>query len=911
MARAVSIARKIFERAQAAPTDPALSIDGETWTYAELLGAAGALASRLPTPPARGPAPAVAIMAHRHASAYLGVLACLLRGCTYVPIGIDHPPRRNLAVLARSGARHVICGDLAAGDWARLVAEDEGAAGGIEAIAWPDRKTAPAPMPEAPAADIDASRRAYILFTSGSTGEPKGVPISHAALTGYLDAASALMPTGPGDRFSQTFELTFDLSVHDLLLCWTSGAHLVVAGRADLSRPAEYIRAHQLTRWFSVPSLAFQIRSQGDLSRDAFPSLRTSLFCGEALPWSLADEWAAAAPNGPVENWYGPTEATIACARFVLPPPGGVRPHDLVPIGEAFEGMALSVRGPDLRPLPDGEAGELFLSGRQLAEGYLNDPEKTAGAFVAIPGEAGASYRTGDRAVRDPGGPARFLGRVDNQVKVRGFRIELGEVEAALRDAAGGANAVALSWPPGEPSGRFIVAALEADTFDHAAVIAAVSQALPDYMAPAQVFGLGTFPVNASGKADRRAVAAEVAQRMAAAARSAAAVKLSAEQKRFMAAIRAVSPTLDPERVLSAPSLIAAGMDSLSFITLTAEMERLYRRNLSQDEVVELSTLSFDELLTALKRRSGQTPFGRTWGRLAKKLKRLFVRKEKQLSADEKLSHRTNRAVQFVHALPALLATADRPVVLAIGSSGVFRGLTPEHFEAEAAALGHAVLCINAGLPGLSATGLNRLCGWIRQVCEVAGVTLEAAIFELDPMHVSVIPARADLDLSEHFFTAEQPAFAEGELGPDFEWDGPSRGALRAVGAAAAPERRPNWERRRDREVARAFAGDVAFAPSAIAHWAEGLKDLAPVARRTFCFIHPADKAMLAELPERQRGLRFEALKAALAELQPMKCIAWEDFDLVPADFQDVNHVTPRAREKLSRQLARFVFAGT
>ena len=448
-------------------------------------------------------------MAQRHVSSYVAVLACLMRGHAWVPVSVDHPDQRNLAVLRKSRARRIVCGGRAEAALSAMLdrAPDQKAV--LDVVRCSDSKAGwPKSFSGAELAEtVEADRRAYILFTSGSTGEPKGVPISHRALTGYIDAASGLMPTGPGDRFSQTFELTFDLSIHDMMLAWCSGAHLVVPSVADLAKPAEYIRRHEITRWFSVPSLAYQMRLQGDLKPGAFPSLKTSLFCGEALPWGLADEWARAAPNGSVENWYGPTEATIACSLHVMPPPAGDPPHDLAPIGEAFPGMRLSIHREDLSPAPDGEPGELYLSGRQLSEGYLDDPERNAKTFVKLPGEDVVSYKTGDRVVRDPDGPVRFLGRVDNQVKVRGFRVELGEIEAVLRTAAGGVNAIAMSWPPDEASGRFVVAALETEAADTDVILAAAAKSLPDYMVPAQIVCLPTFPTNASGKADRKAIA--------------------------------------------------------------------------------------------------------------------------------------------------------------------------------------------------------------------------------------------------------------------------------------------------------------------------------------------------------------------------------------------------------------------
>lgn len=901
MSTAWSIARRIAGLAQGPAGDrPALTVDGETWSYGELLSAASHIAASLPSAQGEGPAPVTALMAHRHVSSYAAILACLLRGHTWVPVNVEHPDQRNLAVLRKAGAQRIVVGDKAAGAWAKIAAAAPDMA--IEVIACPDRKAGwpTAPLAET-AAEVPADRRAYILFTSGSTGEPKGVPISHRALTGYIDAAHGLMPTGPDDRFSQTFELTFDLSIHDMMLAWTAGAHLLVPTPGELARPADYIRDHQITHWFSVPSLAFQMRLQGELKPGAFPSIRTSLFCGEALPWGLADEWAAAAPNGPVENWYGPTEATIACSRFILPRPTGAPPHDLAPIGEAFEGMRLSVHREDLSPAPDGEAGELFLSGRQLSEGYLDDPERNAKTFVRLPGEDVVSYRTGDRVVRDPGGPVRFLGRVDNQVKVRGFRIELGEIEAVLRPAAGGVNAIAMSWPPEEPSGRFVVAAVEAPGVDAAAVIAEAAKSLPDYMVPAQVVALPSFPKNASGKADRRAIAEQVRKLLAAGADEAGDAGLSEAGRRLMQAVRMVSPTLDPRRVRSAPTVMAAGMDSLSFIGLTAEIERLYGRTLKQEEVVELSLLSFDGMLARLETRSGEGFLDR----LLAPLRRLFG---KRGPSPEGLTHRTNRALQFISRLPQVLAETELPLVIAIGSSGTFRGLDPEAFEAEARRLGHTVACLNVGLPAISNAGLARLAGFVREACDQAGVRPALVIYELDPMQVSVLPPSRETPLPESFFTDALKPFPDGQLKPEFEWSTEHRGVW-IHARAAKGKRRPNWEKERDTEVARTLAGDVDFAPTELAIWSEAVRTLQPLADRTAVFIHPANAAMMAELPAHQRGDRFDKVLAEVGAIAGVELIPPSVFDLEDADFLDINHVNPgQGRPKLSAQLAHLLY---
>lgn len=902
-----SIARRIVAHAEGEGADrPALTVDGETWTYARFVAAASSLAAALRAGAAGEESPATAFMAQRNVSSYVAVLACLMAGHAWVPVNVEHPDARNLAVLRKSKARLMVCGGRAEAAFEAMFAKAPVTQPALDLVkcsdsraGWPERFAAPE-MPF----EIAADSRAYVLFTSGSTGEPKGVPITHGALTGYIDAALALMPTGPEDRFSQTFELTFDLSIHDMMLAWCSGAHLIVATKAELTRPAEYIRDHAITRWFSVPSLAFQMRMQGDLTPNAFPTLKTSLFCGEALPWTLADEWALAAPNGSVENWYGPTEATIACSRFVMPPQQGEPPHDLAPIGEAFDGMRLSIHREDLSPAPDGEPGELYLSGRQLSEGYLDDPERNAKTFVKLPGEDVVSYKTGDRVVRDPGGTVRFLGRVDNQVKVRGFRIELGEIEAALRKAAGGVNAIAMSWPPEEPSGRFVVAALETAHVDAAAVVARVADMLPDYMTPAQLVAMPTFPVNASGKADRKQIAERTRALLADAADAGKSATLSGPSERLMDAIRLVSPTLSRKRVLEADTVMAAGMDSLSFIGLTAEIERIYSRTLSQEEVVELSLLPFNRLVALLEERARPPGFlDRMFGPLERWLER------RKATGPEGLTHRTNRALQFITKFPRVLAALEQPLVLALGSSGTFRGIDPEAFEEEARTHGKTVACLNVGLPAISNRGLARLAIYIRETCAAVGERPAVVLYELDPMQISVLPPSRETPLSESFFTGKVKPFPDGQLKPEFEWSAEARGVWLHERGAGKDKRRPNWEKARDTEVARTFAGDVDFVLSEIETWEYGLRTLQSAADRVVVFIHPPNTQMMDELDPEYGGGKLEAVLERLRSIPGVELVTGA-FDLADADFLDINHVNPgQGRPKLSRQLARWLFA--
>jgi non-ribosomal peptide synthetase component F len=315
------------------------------------------------------------------------------------------------------------------------------------------------------------------------------------------------------DRCSQTFDLTFDLSVFDMFVAWERGACVCCPSERELMAPGSFVRRAGLTVWFSVPSTGAFMRKLGMLKPDSYPSLRWSLFCGEPLPDEVARAWAAAAPNSTVENLYGPTEATIACTVQAFDParPRELSVNGIVPIGEPLGDMTALVVDEDLREVAPGGDGELLMAGPQVTPGYWHDPERTAAAFVVPPGRDAVHYRTGDR-VRRPtnGGPLAYLGRVDHQIKVLGHRVELGEIEAALREESGIDAAIAVGWPLTPSGAGGIVAFLGDLEVDVDALRSALSARLPDYMVPRKVVLLEELPLNANGKFDRRALLASL-----------------------------------------------------------------------------------------------------------------------------------------------------------------------------------------------------------------------------------------------------------------------------------------------------------------------------------------------------------------------------------------------------------------
>ena len=885
-------ARRILDVAASDPSRPALIVDDATWSYGELVAAASALASEFAAAEGKSQ-PITAVMAERHASSYVGILAARLAGHAYVPLNVNHPSQRNATILANSGAQRVICGASAKDSLQEILA-----AAGIDPATLPVIDCGEHKRDFESDAPVDYPRRAqsledlaYILFTSGSTGNPKGVPIQNAQLEAYLEAAGAMVGVQPHDRFSQTFELTFDLSVHDLFLCWENGAALVVASEKELRMPADYIQRHHITCWFSVPSLAYQVRLQEDLRPGAFPSLRSSLFCGEALPTVVATEWAAAAPNSVVENWYGPTEATIACSRYILS--GAPIEDDTVPIGKAFDKMELLVLDANRTPLPVGEPGELFLAGAQVATGYLNDPEKTAASFMTLP-DGKKAYRTGDRAVLSEDGNVRFLGRVDNQVKVRGFRIELGEIEAVLRAGSGGLNAVAMAWPGGTEIATSVVAALETDRADIDAIQAHAAAKLPDYMVPAMIFCVPEFPKNASGKVDRRGLAELLEEQ---AHQDADTSGLGEEAAFLLRSVLSHSPLLSRDNILSADNLFDAGMDSIAFISFTTDVEHEFGVALDQDTVIQLSEMSFDEIVAEVR---GETSVLAS-GQADEAPPSFFDRIRRVLGIPRLIQkQRANRALQFIERFPDYLAEHGAPDILAFGSSGTFRAIVPAEFE--------PAVAINAGFPAVNAFGMRMMCDFIKAECDRAGVRIPLVIYEFDPMQVSTTPPSGDINLGQDYFEGNVISLRGKNTSLEFQWLADTRGAWNAPDEARQKQRKPNWVRERDRVIAGVYLGEVEFEPKAVEAWYAGARRMQSIADRVVCFLHPADREMTDEIRDSCGSRTLVDFAAGITEQLGIEVIPWESFDLEPDDFLDINHMNARGgREKLSRQLAERV----
>lgn len=452
---------------------------------------------------AGSPPAVVALHAAPGLDAYVAYLGALRLGACVVPVSPAHPARRIARILTAAAP------DL-------VVTHTDGPHHGAPTLRLPaaglDGEPGTRDLPPVPGS---ADAPAYLLFTSGSTGEPKGVPIRNGQVCAYLAHTVQARDLGPGSRVSNTFDLTFDLSVHDLFVTWAAGATLVLPPpRAALLNPVRYVEEGGLTHWFSVPSLITLARRTRALRPGSMPGLRHSLFAGEQLTRPQAEAWAEAAPYSTVTNLYGPTEVTITCASYRLPADRAAWPHTrngTVPIGGVYPALEHLVVDGDGAP---ADEGELLLRGPQRFAGYL-DPADDRGRFARLPGRPGRGgegsagpaqapdpdlwYRTGDRVRRD-GDILIHLGRLDHQVKVRGFRVELGEIEALLRTHPGVTEAVVVLAAHG---GGALLAAYTGDSGLGAELTALAAESLPSYMCPESVVELDRMPLNANGKTDR------------------------------------------------------------------------------------------------------------------------------------------------------------------------------------------------------------------------------------------------------------------------------------------------------------------------------------------------------------------------------------------------------------------------
>ncbi|MFD5655054.1 amino acid adenylation domain-containing protein [Streptomyces sp. NPDC127039] len=491
-----------FRNAATRPDAPAVLTDGAHGyvSYGELSLRARRVAALLAGHGVR-PGEPVAVCLPKGPDQIAAVLGVLAAGAAYVPVGVDQPRVRRDRIVAGAGVRLALTADTDADeDWPAvrlpLTAADRHEPVEAAAVAAPDQL-------------------AYVVFTSGSTGDPKGVEITHGAAANTVEDINDRYRVGADDRVLAVSALDFDLSVYDVFGILSAGGALVTVAeeeRRDAQRWAELCVRHGVTVWNTVPALLDMLLTVSEHRPDRVPgTLRLALLSGDWIGLDLPERLSALVPSCRLVGLGGATEAAIwSNAHDVEGPLPG---WPSIPYGRPLRNQGYRVvdpRGGEDRP--DWVPGELWIGGAGLARGYRGAPELTASRFVTARG--GRWYRTGDLGRYRPGGLLEFLGRTDDQVKIRGHRIELGEVEAGLSAHPGVTRAaVAVS---GTGAARELVAAVvPADGHDGTALAEGLphwlEDRLPPAMVPRRITALTALPLTANGKVDRRSVIAAVA----------------------------------------------------------------------------------------------------------------------------------------------------------------------------------------------------------------------------------------------------------------------------------------------------------------------------------------------------------------------------------------------------------------
>lgn len=472
------------------PQAEALRIAGRGFSYRHLHERALALAGSL-TAAVGGVPRRVGLLAARSEQAYAGMLAPGYAGGAVVPLNPQYPAERTRRMIAAAGLDAL----LVDASGARVLPELADELGNAPVIGEPTGAPLRRPVASSPE-DV-----AYIMFTSGSTGRPKGVPILHRNVDAYMRHVHSRYPVGPRDAFAQIADLTFDMSVFDVYAAWGCGATLVSVPPHVFAALPAFVAHHGITVWFSSPSVIGLARNTRALAPRSLAGLRVSLFCGEPLLRRDAADWHAATGGAWVDNLYGPTELTVSCTAHRWDPQSSPEScvNDVVSIGTMH---ARSRYVLDRQPGDEADAGELCVTGPQMFPGYL-DPRDDEGRFLER--EALRWYRTGDVVRRLANGELAYLGRRDHQVKIRGVRIELAEVQWALRRCRGVQDGVVVAV-----QGR-LVAFYTGAQRTGSSLTGELAGMLPKAVVPLHFQRLEQIPLNANGKTDRLALAAEAA----------------------------------------------------------------------------------------------------------------------------------------------------------------------------------------------------------------------------------------------------------------------------------------------------------------------------------------------------------------------------------------------------------------
>ena len=437
----------------------------------------------------------IGLIANNDLVTYAAIIALWFEGKAYIPLNPDTPKSRNLNVIEQSEILTII---------------DSSNDSKYNEFNIINSKTDFKSKNELYISDkFNTSNLAYIFFTSGTTGNPKGVQITHENLSNFTDAFWNLNYTiNNTDRCLQMFDLTFDLSVVSYLAPILKGACVYTVSNTGIKylEVLKTISSHKLTFTLMVPSILHSLRPF--FRKINCQSLKFSMFCGEALHLDITKEWSDCVPNATIANVYGPTECTIYCTNYIYNRDKENKSHNgILSIGKDMSSTKTIIIDNENKSLNNNKEGELCLSGSQLTKGYWKNDTINKKSFFYLK-ENGINtryYKTGDLCIKDDNEDILYLGRIDFQAKVQGYRVELSEIEFYAKKIILTVNLIAVIIT-NKLRNTEVALAIESNSFDTKDFIIKLKSYLPTYMIPTKIIFYDALPLNANGKTDRKRI---------------------------------------------------------------------------------------------------------------------------------------------------------------------------------------------------------------------------------------------------------------------------------------------------------------------------------------------------------------------------------------------------------------------
>jgi amino acid adenylation domain-containing protein len=438
----------------------------------------------------------VAVITGNNIETYAALFAIWFEGLTFLPLNPKFPVSRNLDIINQANPSIILYSDIQPHPIIKKAVKS--------ILTLKNNLPSSAELNISPHNDEDTM---YILFTSGSTGMPKGVPISYKNLNTFLTSFLKLdFRLDSTDRFLQMFDFTFDVSVFCYTIPLLIGATVYTVPQDGIKYLSVYkiLANHRITMAAMVPSVIAFLKPYWE--KINLPFLKYTILTGESVRPALAEAWTKCAPNSVIDDFYGPTEGTIFCHSYRWEKETGkIKSYNTaVTIGKPFESIKAIVVDEKNNILPAGIKGELLIAGNQVTKGYINNPEKNAASFITMESEGRKEhfYRTGDIVFIDEQGDYMYCGRIDNQVQVHGFRVELGEIEYQAGKLLEGGTCAAVARA-NESGNSEIYLFIEEHEDKISEITSCLQKSLPYYMQPLKIYSLKNFPFNANGKLDR------------------------------------------------------------------------------------------------------------------------------------------------------------------------------------------------------------------------------------------------------------------------------------------------------------------------------------------------------------------------------------------------------------------------